>query len=108
MVWRVTKLERGNNKPCLKHTQEIRPGGYRRKVVIPSSLLNFESLDTKAKLGHTAHDVFKQIQVLMISRELSPISKVSGYEIDYKLIQIQMGWMTVYSVRNHEQDVNHA
>eukprot|EP00983_Pelagomonas_calceolata_P032411 1016795-Pelagomonas_calceolata.AAC.1 len=34
-----------------------------RNVVIPRSLLDFESVDAKAKSGHTAHDVFGQIQV---------------------------------------------
>eukprot|EP00983_Pelagomonas_calceolata_P032064 1006811-Pelagomonas_calceolata.AAC.1 len=33
----------------------------RRNVVIPSSLLNVEIVDAKAKLGHTAQYMFRQI-----------------------------------------------
>eukprot|EP00983_Pelagomonas_calceolata_P013152 420252-Pelagomonas_calceolata.AAC.2 len=38
----------------------------RRNVDIPSILLNFESVGAKAKSGHTAHDVFGQIQVQIL------------------------------------------
>eukprot|EP00983_Pelagomonas_calceolata_P008386 274277-Pelagomonas_calceolata.AAC.1 len=43
-----------------KHTraEESRPGGVttRIKAVIPSRFLNFESVHTQAKLGHSAQD----------------------------------------------------
>eukprot|EP00983_Pelagomonas_calceolata_P039616 1137252-Pelagomonas_calceolata.AAC.2 len=35
----------------------------RAKNVVSSSLLNFESMDTKAESGHAAHGVFGQIQL---------------------------------------------
>eukprot|EP00983_Pelagomonas_calceolata_P060037 1146199-Pelagomonas_calceolata.AAC.10 len=38
----------------------------RRNAVIPRSLLSFESVSKKAKPGHTAHDVFGQIQVQIL------------------------------------------
>eukprot|EP00983_Pelagomonas_calceolata_P074115 1152417-Pelagomonas_calceolata.AAC.1 len=42
------------------------------------------------KSGHAAHNVLGQIQVSrMISRELSPMSKVSGSKIHHKLDQNQ-------------------
>eukprot|EP00983_Pelagomonas_calceolata_P003116 102067-Pelagomonas_calceolata.AAC.1 len=47
------------------------------------SLLSFECVDAKAKSGL---DMFGQIQV---SRELSPVSKVSRPEVHHKLAQIE-------------------
>eukprot|EP00983_Pelagomonas_calceolata_P079622 1154770-Pelagomonas_calceolata.AAC.1 len=62
----------------------------RRNVFIPSSLLDFEGADVKAKSGHTAHNVFGQSQVSrMICRALSLVSKIAGPEINHKLAQIQ-------------------
>eukprot|EP00983_Pelagomonas_calceolata_P040244 1137520-Pelagomonas_calceolata.AAC.1 len=60
----------------------------RGNVVCPSSLLNFESVDVKADLSHTAHDVFGQIQASrMISRELSPVGKMSKPEVHHKQLK---------------------
>eukprot|EP00983_Pelagomonas_calceolata_P010325 335015-Pelagomonas_calceolata.AAC.4 len=89
-----------------KHTsaKESRRGDVtgRRNVVIPS-LINFESVDAKVKSGHTAHDVFGQIQVQvsrMISRELSSGSRMLRPEAHHKLAQI-------LRIENHEHDVGH-
>eukprot|EP00983_Pelagomonas_calceolata_P051260 1142334-Pelagomonas_calceolata.AAC.1 len=60
-----------SNTSC---SQLMEPG--RRNIIIPISLLNFECVDTKAKPGHTAHDVFGQTQFSrLISGELSPVSR---------------------------------
>eukprot|EP00967_Tisochrysis_lutea_P105342 scaffold160522_cov20-Tisochrysis_lutea.AAC.1 len=69
----------------------------RRNVVLPRSSLNLESVGTKAKSSHAAHDVLGQTRgwvgykgnVLRLIRGTpSPMCKVSEPEIDHKLAPI--------------------
>eukprot|EP00983_Pelagomonas_calceolata_P060076 1146213-Pelagomonas_calceolata.AAC.1 len=50
-------------KTNLKHKHVLEY--WQMKRIIPISLLNFESVDMRAKSGHTAHDVFGQIQIII-------------------------------------------
>eukprot|EP00983_Pelagomonas_calceolata_P074502 1152582-Pelagomonas_calceolata.AAC.5 len=112
--WEETLRAKQEDQRTRKHSlaEESRPGVTgRRNVIIPSSLLNFESVDAKAKLGHIAHDVLGQVRVQifklsvrglrtvgilgwdstpvmvswMMSRKLSPVDKMSRLEVHHKL-----------------------
>eukprot|EP00983_Pelagomonas_calceolata_P006559 215701-Pelagomonas_calceolata.AAC.1 len=60
--WRVEEEDQGTRKHTL--AEESRPGG--ENALVPSSLLNFESVDAKAEPGLTAHDVLGQIQLQIL------------------------------------------
>eukprot|EP00983_Pelagomonas_calceolata_P011886 381921-Pelagomonas_calceolata.AAC.3 len=78
--WRVKEEDQRTRRHIL--AEASRPGGV--------SLLNFGGVHTEEKSGHTAHDMFGQIQVWrMLSRELSLIRKVLEPEVNNKLAQIQ-------------------
>eukprot|EP00983_Pelagomonas_calceolata_P077337 1153815-Pelagomonas_calceolata.AAC.3 len=77
----------------------------RGNSVISCGLLDFQGMDTKAKLSHTADNVFglgwESTSVMIskffavcvswvVTRKLSPICEIARFEIHNKLTQVQM------------------